>query len=57
MHIFPYSRRPGTPADEMPNQCTHAVKALRAHEAQALAARMHRAYLEGERGPDPARAL
>ena len=46
MHIFPYSRRPGTPADQMPEQCTHALKALRAREAQAVAARMHRAYLE-----------
>ena len=46
MHIFPYSRRPGTPADEMPNQCTRAVKAQRAHEAQNVAARMHRAFLE-----------
>ncbi len=46
MHIFPYSRRPGTPADAMPDQCTHAVKARRAHEAQAVAQRMHRAFLE-----------
>ena len=46
MHIFPYSRRPGTPADQMPEQCTHALKALRAREAQAVAARMHRADLE-----------
>ena len=46
MHIFPYSRRPGTPADQMPEQCTHALKAARAREAQAVAERMHRAYLE-----------
>lgn len=46
MHIFPYSRRPGTPADTMPGQCTNAVKAARAREAQAVAARMHRAFLE-----------
>ena len=45
MHIFPYSRRPGTPADQMPEQCTHALKAARAHEAQAVAERMHRDYL------------
>ena len=50
MHIFPYSRRPGTPADAMPNQCTHAVKAARAHEAQRVAERMHRAYLEASVG-------
>jgi threonylcarbamoyladenosine tRNA methylthiotransferase MtaB len=46
MHIFPYSRRPGTPADKMPAQCTAALKAARAHEAQAVARRMHAAFLE-----------
>ena len=46
MHVFPYSRRPGTPADKMPEQCPNAVKAARAHEAQAVAARMHRAFLK-----------
>ena len=50
MHIFPYSRRPGTPADAMPDQITHAVKARRAHEAQRVAERMHRAYLEANVG-------
>ena len=50
MHIFPYSRRPGTPADAMPGQCTRAVKAKRAHEAQQVAERMHRAYLEASVG-------
>ena len=46
MHVFPYSRRPGTPADAMPEQCPHAVKARRAHEAQAAADEMHRDFLE-----------
>ena len=46
MHIFPYSRRPGTPADKMPQQCTHAVKAKRAAMAQAACEEMHRAFLE-----------
>ena len=46
MHIFPYSRRPGTPADKMPQQCTHAVKAKRAAQAQAVCEEMHRAFLE-----------
>ena len=45
MHVFPYSRRPGTPADEMPDQCTRAVKDRRAHEAQAVCDETHRAYL------------
>lgn len=45
MHIFPYSRRPGTPADKLPNQCKNAVKAARAHEASLLAAELHREFL------------
>ena len=47
MHIFPYSRRPGTPADRMPGQLTAAVKAARAHEAKAVERRMHEAFLLG----------
>ena len=45
MHIFPYSRRPGTPADRMPGQLTAAVKAARAHEAQAVARATRAAFL------------
>ena len=45
MHIFPYSRRPGTPADKMEGQNTSAVKARRAKEAQKVAAEMHREYM------------
>lgn len=46
MHIFPYSVRPGTKAETMPGQVTRAEKARRAHEAQAVADEMRRAYLE-----------
>lgn len=46
MHIFPYSRRPGTPADRAEGQLTHAVKARRAAEAKAAAERMKAAYLD-----------
>ena len=45
MHIFPYSRRPGTPADSMPGQVENAVKARRAHEAQEVARQMHMDFL------------
>ncbi len=45
MHVFPYSRRPGTPADKMPDQCPKALKEKRAHEAQRLCDAMHRDYL------------
>ncbi len=44
MHIFPYSRRPGTPADKMPGQHPNAVKEQRSHEAIAVAAEMSRQY-------------
>ena len=46
MHIFPYSRRPGTPADKMPGQLGNAIKEARSREAIAVAAEMNRAYRE-----------
>ncbi len=46
MHIFPYSIRPGTPAADM-EQVPKAVKEDRARRAAAVAADMHRAYLDG----------
>ena len=45
MHIFPYSKRPGTPAAKMPGQVPNAVKEERAHRAAAVAAELERAYL------------
>ena len=45
MHFFPYSRRPGTPADKLPDQLARAVKERRAHEAQAVCLKTRRAYL------------
>ena len=46
MHIFPYSRRPGTPAASMPGQVPKAVKEERARRAAEIAARMEQRYLE-----------
>ena len=46
MHIFPYSKRPGTPAAAMPDQLPNAVKEARAKEAAEIAAQMERRYLE-----------
>ena len=44
MHIFPYSRRPGTPAAEMPGQLSNAVKEERSRRAIAVAQDMSRCY-------------
>lgn len=44
MHIFPYSRRPGTPAAEMPGQLPNAVKEERSRRAIAVAQDMGRCY-------------
>ena len=44
MHIFPYSRRPGTPAAEMPGQLPNAVKEARSRRAIAVAQEMSETY-------------
>ena len=44
MHIFPYSRRPGTPADKMPGQHPNAVKSERSRRAIAIAEEMTARY-------------
>ena len=46
MHIFPYSRRPGTPADKMPGQHDNATKEARSRAAIAVAEEMSRSYRE-----------
>ena len=44
MHIFPYSRRPGTPADKMSGQLDNATKEQRSRRAIAVAERMNEDY-------------
>ena len=46
MHVFPYSIRPGTPAAKM-EQVDMSIREERAHRAAQVAAKMHRAYLDG----------
>ena len=46
MHIFPYSKRKGTPAEKMPNQIIEAVKEERAARLGALDEKMFHACLE-----------
>ena len=50
MHIFPYSRRPGTPADKMPGQLSNAVKEQRSREAIEVAEKMSRSYRQAMTG-------
>ena len=50
MHIFPYSRRPGTPADKMPGQHSNAVKEDRSRRAIAVAEEMSLSYREAMLG-------
>ena len=44
MHIFPYSRRPGTPADKMSGQHNNDTKEARSRAAIAVAEEMSVAY-------------
>ena len=46
MHIFPYSKRPGTPAAKLPGQVRNAVKEERAHRAAQIARTMQDTYLD-----------
>ena len=46
MHIFPYSKRKGTPAEKMPNQVDEAVKGERAARLAAVDEKLHQAMLK-----------
>lgn len=46
MHIFPYSRRPGTPADKLPGQHDNATKEARSRAAIAVAEEMGKSFRE-----------
>lgn len=50
VHVFPYSRRPGTKADTLPNQLDKTVKLERAAQVKALASRLRREYLNAQIG-------
>lgn len=50
MHVFPYSRRPGTPAAEMPGQLSKTEKEARSARALAVAAELEQAYLTEQVG-------
>ncbi len=46
MHVFPYSRRPGTPAASLPGQHDNATKERRSRETVAVAEQMRSAYCQ-----------
>ena len=50
MHVFPYSRRPGTPAADMPGQVPKEEKEARARRAIALGADLEHRWLESQAG-------
>ena len=47
VHVFPYSRRPGTPAAKLSGQHSNMVKEARSAAAGDVAARLSRRYQEG----------
>ena len=50
MHIFPYSKRAGTPAAKMENQITKAEKTVRARRASEIAQQLQKDYLQSLSG-------
>ena len=50
IHVFPYSRRPGTRAAEMPGQVTERIKTERVARLEELCARLHDDFVESHRG-------
>ena len=50
IHVFPYSRRPGTPAAAMPGQVEETVKKHRVAVLEELCARLHGEFREANRG-------
>ena len=50
IHIFPYSRRPGTRAYDWPDQVDEATKAERVKVLETLCERLHGEFVEANRG-------
>ena len=50
IHVFPYSRRPGTPAASMDGQVDEAEKKRRVAELEDRFARLHNGFVEENRG-------
>lgn len=50
IHVFPYSRRPGTPAASMPGQVSEEEKKRRVAVLEELCTRLHEEFVEENRG-------
>ena len=50
IHVFPYSRRPGTPAASMPGQVSEDVKKERVGVLEELSSRLHDEFIAANRG-------
>jgi len=50
IHVFPYSRRPGTPAADMPDQVPEQIKKERLASLEALCAKLHKEFVEANAG-------
>ena len=50
LHIFPYSRRAGTPAAERPDQVQESVKTARVQRLEALSDRLHAEFTAANSG-------
>lgn len=50
IHIFPYSRRAGTPAAERKDQVQDSIKTLRVQMLEELSAQLHAEFIEANKG-------
>jgi len=50
IHVFPYSRRPGTRAALMPDQVRDSVKTMRVKRLEELCARLHEEFVRSNKG-------
>ena len=50
IHVFPYSRRPGTPAAAMPGQVPEQVKKERVAILEEMCGRLHREFVQSNAG-------
>lgn len=50
IHVFPYSRRPGTPAADMPGQVAENVKKERVAVLEELSSRLYSEFVQANKG-------